>query len=523
MGYEDTIPSTSYLASLFHLTFDKKGGLSSSAKDIIDYYQFKSSDFSAPYQRITSYFTERGSFAQHLVQSQKNYEEEPQSKDSLGIQWDEKFVSEKPLPLVAHTEGGHTPCDPLANNKILTQFLNGLTEQKILPEAHNPFTAHESETYSPLIHSYQTYSEEISHKKKHQDIIKPDALKELLRRVQKQIEASSSNKLKGTLYFNELANKLPRAPDERAKAILLRESHFIDPFSFQDILHHYSQKKFSHLKRYQSQFDPSDLDKTKNELGCFLAKESFNNYLKYLKGRLEKLEKPPQGAPYDSLSDEIVQGFSGVRNYPYQRHPEYLVYEYVNKILIRPAQIAKLEILNPNSHHHGTPEALAHPSKGALIEMIMGAGKTSVLTPLTALSKVNFDEISVLILPESLIPSMSTELAKRMKESFGRSVDVITINRTFIEDTNLSEKGQIFLQRLEKAKKEGSILVMSNKSLQSLFSYLTTGLRSLQTGFSLLANKGNLTVDEVDLILMLCLLISFQYQTQKYSTKTQQL
>ena len=96
---------------------------------------------------------------------------------------------------------------------------------------------------------------------------------------------------------------------------------------------------------------------------------------------------------------------------------------------MREDQIAKLKILSQPSDETGDPQD--ESKKGALLEMIMGAGKTSVLTPLTVMQKADFDHISVLILPESLIPSMSKELSQRIYKTFGRSIDVLEVNRNF--------------------------------------------------------------------------------------------
>ncbi len=135
----------------------------------------------------------------------------------------------------------------------------------------------------------------------------------------------------------------------------------------------------------------------------------------------------------------------------------------------------------------------------------MGSGKTAVLLPLTALSEADGEHIPFVVMPASLLPSMSEDLDKRFS-SFGKNIDVISITR----NTHLNEKGlKRILKRLESAQVDRKVVVMTSESLQSFFLKFIEALENkAQSEISIYRNifhtmrkAGKATLDEMDLIL----------------------
>ncbi len=154
------------------------------------------------------------------------------------------------------------------------------------------------------------------------------------------------------------------------------------------------------------------------------------------------------------------------------------------------------------------PGSSDHPF-GSIFEMIMGAGKTSVLLPLIAEQTAKSGErLSVVVLPASLLPSMARQVSDQLSRVFGKAIDVIEINRqqkfSNVEILDLKE-------RLQNALMHERILVMSNSSVQSLFLRLLEKMVSEKTPpqdiqdlldiIMLFRNKAQLLIDEVDIIL----------------------
>ncbi len=199
-------------------------------------------------------------------------------------------------------------------------------------------------------------------------------------------------------------------------------------------------------------------------------------------------------------SEEVVRIALGERNYSVDEHIEYLVFEYFTDLLIRKDQV---EALNRLAIKDGRIE-----NEGALIEMIPGSGKTSVLLPLLIALDGSRDWLNVIMLPEALVRSMSKELSTRLGKAFSSGVDVVEVSRkNYFGRDDLA----LLYKRLQDDRVSGRTVVVTNSSVQSLF--LNFVSRVLQADkrpdeialfaniFRFLREYGRLNIDEVDLAL----------------------
>lgn len=189
------------------------------------------------------------------------------------------------------------------------------------------------------------------------------------------------------------------------------------------------------------------------------------------------------------------------REYEIQKHPEYLLFEYANNILLRQAQVENLDRLKIQ----GKSKLSLH-DLGVALEMIMASGKTAVLLPLMALFEADGEHIPFVVMPASLLPTMSEELERRFSSSFGKEIDVISISRS--TDLNQASLRRIF-KRLDSAKVERKAIVMTSESLQSFFLKFVEAMEKKNVGeialyrkiLYLMRQSGQATLDEMDLIL----------------------
>lgn len=191
-------------------------------------------------------------------------------------------------------------------------------------------------------------------------------------------------------------------------------------------------------------------------------------------------------------------------------------------ILMRKDQVLNLDRVLQRENGSATHDL------GVSLEAIMGAGKTSVLLPLIALLNADGENLSVLVMPESLLPSMTELLQHRLSRSFQKRIEIFHIDRSSNLDAS-HLKG--LYERLQFAKQNGKAVILSSSSLQSLFlKYIErlsmasdrtddqnlfqrmAGITSVdsesleeiaiyQKIFSLFRESGDLTLDEMDLIL----------------------
>ena len=101
------------------------------------------------------------------------------------------------------------------------------------------------------------------------------------------------------------------------------------------------------------------------------------------------------------------------------------------------------------------------------LEMIMGSGKTSVLLPLASHANALVGkQLSMIVLPEELVASMSKEFSEQLELVYGQGIDCLTIQRKHKYDL---QKIEYLYSRLRKDLDQGRVIVTSNSSIQSLF------------------------------------------------------
>ena len=188
------------------------------------------------------------------------------------------------------------------------------------------------------------------------------------------------------------------------------------------------------------------------------------------------------------------------RQYKILEHPEYLVLEYFENILLWEKQVDALEKLKEDS---------------AAIELIMGSGKSAVLLPLLKLAKADGKKLAIGVVPAPLLSEVSEMLSKRSGRSFRQVVEVIEIDRRSDLDSPISL--DLLDLRLTTAIEEQKVILMRDSDIQSLFLRFAevlfetapphskdikySKISKYRKIFALLVNSGVVTVDEIDSIM----------------------
>lgn len=194
-------------------------------------------------------------------------------------------------------------------------------------------------------------------------------------------------------------------------------------------------------------------------------------------------------ADRERLIEELALEGGQKRAYAPEKHPDYLLIEYGNNIRLRKTQVEAIEALTP----------------GTAQEMIMGSGKTMVLLPLLALKAANGENLSMIVMPHELLPSMSEALDGTLGRAFSHSIDVFTFNR----DTHLDARRlERIYERLQRAIEKRRVIAMSGSSLQSFFlmaidSFYNKSPEAVlyRKILALMKKSGNLILDEMHLLL----------------------
>ncbi|MDP1836571.1 MAG: DUF3638 domain-containing protein [Chlamydiales bacterium] len=210
----------------------------------------------------------------------------------------------------------------------------------------------------------------------------------------------------------------------------------------------------------------------------------------------------------------LYEELTAIRAYCVGSHPAYLSFEYFMGIMLKPAQVKVLDTL---AIHNGRISDIQ--KLGAVIEMIMGAGKSSVILPLLGQLIADGERLAVVVMPEPLLPTMSENLQQTLGDSFGMGVEVIHIDR-YVGSLDLKAIDYL-LQRFEFARDQRKVVAMTNSGVQSLFlsflarqqqhqQLLNSGLGDAETEailasyrkiFQLLRRDATVVIDEIDLVM----------------------
>ncbi|MEI6804954.1 MAG: DUF3638 domain-containing protein [Myxococcaceae bacterium] len=228
----------------------------------------------------------------------------------------------------------------------------------------------------------------------------------------------------------------------------------------------------------------------------------YNKLANYLieSTTVKQITKLKEAITSKNIEDTLEFGRES-RQYNPKDHVEYLVFEYYMNLLIRKNQVEALDLLQikdgqiRNERHYG-----------ALIEMIMGSGKTLVLLPMLSVLNTPGQWLNIIMLPEPLIADESRKLSKKLGSSFARGIDVLEFSRQrYLGADDLNR----LYARLQKAREESRTIVTTNSAMQSLFLNFVGRLSDQKTEeiapfiqiFKFLKQYGRLTIDEVDLAL----------------------
>lgn len=221
---------------------------------------------------------------------------------------------------------------------------------------------------------------------------------------------------------------------------------------------------------------------------------------------LETLSKLETATGADKLDYEQQLGADllAVRAFNPHENPTYLAFEYYANVLMREQQVDKLKGF------------LEGGDNSLVMEMIMGSGKSKVLLPLLGLLRADGKKLSMVIVPQPLFESVSSDTQRVLSEAFSQSLKSLHFHRN-------TQFDQYTLKRIKddlveiKDKKE--CLIITSKSIQCFLlkfveesskqkGVMTDELLLMRDILSMLAESSPL-IDEVDTVLNVLHEVSF--------------
>ena len=188
------------------------------------------------------------------------------------------------------------------------------------------------------------------------------------------------------------------------------------------------------------------------------ASRSYNRtqYVLALTKTLQrKLKKGLSDEQAQVLVQKIALAMEAEPEFDLAENPEYAVLEYFEKINLYGRQVKALNELLAGSANQDS----------LIKEILMGEGKSKVLAPLYALMMADGEQLACVVAPDALLKDMENSLSSSL-ENMDRLVELVDITRqTSVEQADLER----LLLRLQRAQKEGRVLLMSTLSYRALY------------------------------------------------------
>lgn len=319
--------------------------------------------------------------------------------------------------------------------------------------------------------------------------------------VQNEIEDLNAINVRQKDHILNLANKGFRSPKEELGRTLWKESQKIKAITLEQLLVNFGQQRPEKLLELNPALTPWDIQTLYQELGFFLVNSIESQRLDRLDRTLHQLTEDNFRSD-EALLEELAEHLKP-SSYDPKDHPVLLVFEYFSNMRLRPAQIEKLNLF------------LEANDDSFVVELIMGAGKSKVLLPLLAALRATNDDLSILILPESLYESIGQDTQNTVSTILGSSLHSFHFdNQTPLTVPYL----EALLDEMHLAKDRQEPLICTEKTLSALLlkfielSYQPTTPEAslLREIISLLTLKGKPLIDEADSILNVIKELMFQ-------------
>lgn len=395
---------------------------------------------------------------------------------------------------------------PLLDDEVFISSRSPVQSSSMLnlSPGKEPLEQLEIETLQSTIQSYQN--------KTQKEVLRPLDLfraNDLKTELEEKIRLESQALHETQVKLIQLANKVPQSPVRLAQREAQVAAGGYHPIEIKDLTLLFLEKDFNAYLKLNSDLTVEDTIALQEQVQAYLLQST---YLSHLRRSSQALGRYIEfGASGGDLYQEprvlkdLRKTLTLTRHYSLEEHPEMLVFEEALGIILRQDQVENIDKL------------IQEGGPNRVLEMVVGAGKTFVLSPLIAKHNADGKQLSIMMMPEELFPSMSQEIEESLSGTF----------RTFVQGFNFDRSQTLTLDRLKWVRRQlndtivnKKVLMITPRSIQSLYLMAIETLYQFekeinpverQTRFKeineykeilkLFKEKGNVLVDEIDLVL----------------------
>lgn len=321
---------------------------------------------------------------------------------------------------------------------------------------------------------------------------------------------SEENDLKQReLKILELANRKPDKNDREARLKFRLEAmaDLRKPLTLEELIVNFGKQDTRYLQNRNPYLTADDLTKLYSQLCDYLLLATQEQKRTRALIVLKKLKGVGEGDEKDELIQELALELTSTRSFDPKENPLYLTFEYFLNIMIRKDQ------KDNKDKFTGIPNAV--------MEIIMGSGKTSVLLQLIGNYFADSKNLSMLVVPEPLFEQVASPTQRIHYDAFGKELSVLSFSRkSSFSKTSL----EILLDQINTATKQQQCVITTNKSIACLvLKYVemclaqpvdaprSEELRLMDKLIHKLSKTGYPLMDEIDTLLNILHEVSFSF------------
>jgi len=297
--------------------------------------------------------------------------------------------------------------------------------------------------------------------------------------------------------IEKLLNKLPK--DLRAQLIRkgqvqgdLRQRLTID-----DAIFLYVSQDSDPYFEWNNALSSKDIANLKKRTCTYLQKSTDLHRIQRTHSQARALAKAiKNNQPTDQLRQTLAETIKSKREFNVRDNEDKLVLEYYQHILLYRIQNEKINALN---------DPLGQGKTGQVIELRMGLGKTDVIALLEACKAANGKQLSMVVTPKPLFPTVVKQFASFSSSVFRKKTTTLDLDD--VEEITPDLLKQI-LTTLTDAKDNKKVLHMHDETFKkislfhqkALISGMDLETRGMWNQVNRMIREGELFIDEVDRI-----------------------
>lgn len=382
---------------------------------------------------------------------------------------------------------------------LIKDQVQSTVEPKKIPQKLREFLAQGLNTPSPIQKmEYQRLEEDLKEYEKGRVIVHAITNKEkFLKALQDKGEAKQLEDLEAKILA--IANELPK---DNQKIQFLKLQGHVRTFTLDSLLINFARQKPALLQKNNPSLSRKAITEIYELCGQYLILATYRHQKERVKKTFSK-----------NLEEEAASLAMTKRAYKIDpKNPKslaYLVFEYYSDLLLRPEQVALQE------------RFLDHLDQCYAQEMIMGSGKSKVISVLLALLRADGKNISTIVVGTPFYKDVALHTNEILQKTFEQTLTTIHFDRgTPLTISSL----QSLISTLESVRDNQNSLIITSKTFQCLvlrfveewihFSEssnqeLPRELLLLGNILNLIRRQGNLLIDELDTVLNVLHTVSF--------------